>query len=92
MLPCRMIGRRDRADDVDMSHQGHHGWFPECLICGLGNLGAIVCVTPDFGDQHGLTPIVGPDLEISTLEQGSDGHWWKSCLLCDHLTLADARA
>lgn len=22
-----------------MSHQGYEGWFPECLVCGMGNLG-----------------------------------------------------
>lgn len=72
-----------------MSHQGHEGWFPECLVCGMGNLNGIVCVTPDYVDQHGLTPIVGTMAGTSRLAREDDGHWWKHCLLCDHPSLSD---
>ena len=75
-----------------MSHQGHEGWFPECLVCGMGNLSGIVCVTPDYADQHGLTPIVGSTPATSKFERGEDGHWWKHCLLCDHPALSDPGA
>ena len=26
-----------------MSHQGEDGWYPECEICGCGNLSKVVC-------------------------------------------------
>jgi hypothetical protein len=64
-----------------MSHQGYEGWFPECLICGMGNLDGVVCITPSQEDEHGLTPITGE--RSGTSEVFSDGgHAWKRCLLC----------
>ena len=48
----------------------------------MGNLNGIVCLTPDYVDQHGLKPIIGSMTGISKFEQGEDGHWWKYCLLC----------
>jgi hypothetical protein len=80
------------GEDVLVSHQWSPGWFPECLVCGMGNLGGIVCVTPDFDQQHGLTPIIGEMAGTSALEHREDGHWWMGCLLCDQVTLADAEA
>ena len=35
---------RSATADARMSHQGYEGWFPECLVCGCGNVGAIVCL------------------------------------------------
>jgi hypothetical protein len=72
-----------------MSHQGYEGWFPECLVCGMGNLGGIVCLTPNHEEVHGLTPIVGERSGISHLAQDDAGHWWMQCLLCDHRVLSD---
>lgn len=72
-----------------MSHQGHQGWFPECLVCGMGNLGGIVCLSANQ-DVHGLTPIVGKRSGISGLTQDEAGHWWMQCLLCDRRVLSDA--
>ena len=75
-----------------MSHQGHEGWFPECLVCGMGNLGGIVCVTPDVWDRHGTAPVVGDMSGNSILTKEADGHWWKRCLLCEAKVLADSAA
>jgi hypothetical protein len=69
-----------------MSHQGHEGWFPECLICGAGNLGGLVCLTPDV---HALTPIASGRARTAILVQDDDRHWWTQCLLCDHRMLSD---
>lgn len=71
-----------------MSHQGYEGWFPECLICGMGNLGGIVCLTAD-GEVHGLTPIVAGRSGISDLVRDDASHRWKQCLLRDHRVLSD---
>jgi len=26
-----------------MSNQGEEGWYPECIVCDMGNLGNVVC-------------------------------------------------
>ncbi|GAB2678841.1 hypothetical protein GCM10009743_63900 [Kribbella swartbergensis] len=72
-----------------MSHQGYEGWFPECLVCGMGNLGGVVCLAPDHGDVHGLIPIVGERSGTSDLSRDENGHWWMQCLLCDSRVLSD---
>jgi hypothetical protein len=70
-----------------VSQQGDPGWFPECLICGMGNLPGVVCLSPPEED-HGLTPL-GRDSPTVSVETERDGHVWKLCLLCDTVTLAD---
>jgi hypothetical protein len=81
-LPCE-------RQDGGMSHQGYEGWFPECVVCGMGNLRGVICMTPLVDERHGLTPIVGPRRGDSELF-GADNHWWKRCLLCDTVMCSDA--
>lgn len=71
-----------------VSHQGYEGWFPECVVCGMGNLSGIVCLSP-VEDEHLLAPIAGVASGISNLAQDKHGHWWKSCLLCHRRVISD---
>lgn len=82
-----------------MSHQGHEGWFPECIVCRSGNVGAIVCLDPTCHEAHGDEPIVRSpsayvhgDLVVDEklIEEG--GHLWKCCQLCDRRVHADPGA
>ena len=72
-----------------MSHQGYEGWFPGCLVCGMGNLGGIICLSPAAWDDHDFQVIRGSVSGVSPLRQAADGHWWKEFLLCDQQVLAD---
>jgi hypothetical protein len=78
---------RSSPEGVGMSHQGFPGWFPECLVCGAGNLPGIVCLSPPE-EAHGLIPINACSPGLS-METERDGHVWKQCLLCETLMLAD---
>ena len=69
-----------------VSHQGLEGWFPECINRGMGNLGGVVCLRPD----HVPADLPSKDApgQLSEL-QHLDGHWWKSCVICDARIFAD---
>lgn len=71
-----------------MSHQGYAGWFPECILCGAGNLNRFVCITPLQEEEHGLVEV---DARLSTEAEPfeADGHAWKRCALCTTVALAD---
>lgn len=74
-----------------MSHQGNNGWFPECLVCGMGNVGAVVCLDPtchEIYEAQGFQPLA--DTGEKLIEE--DGHWWQYCQLCDHRIRADGGA
>jgi hypothetical protein len=71
-----------------MSHQGYEGWFPECLVCGYGNVGPIVCLDPTCHERHGLVAITAIDERLVS----HDGHTWKLCQLCERRFLSDAGA
>src|SRR5262249_14251950 len=71
-----------------MSHQGCEGWFPECLVCGSGNLGPIVCLDPTCHEHAGLRTIKATDQRLVL----RGGHWWKLCQLCERPVLSDAGA
>ncbi len=71
-----------------MSHQGYEGWFPECLVCGLGNVGPIVCLDPICHEHHGLRTIVANEERLVA----HDGHHWKRCQLCERRCLSDPAA
>ena len=71
-----------------MSDQAYAGWFPECLVCGTGALGTVVCLDPACHEAHeakGFLPIEEP---LHRLVQ-VDGHYWRLCQLCDHRILSD---
>jgi hypothetical protein len=82
-----------------MSHQGYEGWFPECIVCGMGSVGAVVCLDPTCHEANGLKPV---ELKHSKYTEGNlvtdeklikeDEHWWKCCQLCDRRIHADAGA
>jgi hypothetical protein len=82
-----------------MSHQGFEGWFPECALCHMGNVGPIVCLDPTCHERWGLRPVAPP---IVTTREGhrvedeklvrEDSHWWKCCQLCDRRVHADPGA
>jgi hypothetical protein len=71
-----------------MSHQGFEGWFPECLVCGCGNVGPILCLDPTCHERHGLTTIDAKDERLVS----HDGHHWKLCQFCDRGFLSDPGA
>ena len=74
-----------------MSHQGYPYWFPECFICGMGNLRGVVCMTPQTEEAHGgLIPIEGSRGTSEQIER--DGHHWLRCLLCSSELIADPGA
>jgi hypothetical protein len=82
-----------------MSHQWDEGWFPECIVCGLGNLGPVVCLNPLCHEAYGFRPIelkptvyIHGDLSIDEKLIKEDGHWWKCCKLCDKRIYADPGA
>jgi hypothetical protein len=71
-----------------MSHQGFEGWFPECLVCGMGNFGPAVCLDPtchEFHESAGFAPIESPTEKFIY----SDGHYWQCCQLCDKRIRSD---
>ena len=68
-----------------MSHQGHEGWFPECLVCGLGNVGAIVCLDPTCHEQHDGSALEPSDDKLRQI----DGLWWVGCQLCDSNSISE---
>jgi hypothetical protein len=71
-----------------MSHQGYEGWFPECLVCGYGNVGPIVCLDPTCHERYGLHTVVATDERLVRY----DGHYWKLCQLCERRCLSDPAA
>ena len=41
-----------------MSHQGYEGWFPECINCGFGNVGAVVCLDPTCHEANEYNQLI----------------------------------
>lgn len=73
-----------------MSHYGIEGWFPECILCGCGNVGAVVCLNRQCHEQYIEGPREYTDeifADDGLIEE--DGHWWKCCRLCDTRIHAD---
>ena len=81
-----------------MSHQGHEGWFPECIVCHSGNVGPVVCLDPTCHESHGPNQVdpkkkyVAGDLTVDELMVNEDHHWWKCCQVCGRRIHADAGA
>jgi len=71
-----------------MSGQWQRGWFPECLVCGMGNVGPVICLDPTCHEAHQGDIIEGGDEHLVT----RDGHSWKLCNWCAGPILADAGA
>ena len=69
-----------------MSHQWNDGWFPECFVCGVGNLNAVVCLNPLCHEKHQGEIIESERAKY--LEQ--DGHYWALCHWCDEKIRSDA--
>jgi hypothetical protein len=74
-----------------MSHQGYQGWFPECLVCGCGNVGPVVCLDPTCHEHYGLRTVDATDASDERLVT-HDGHFWKLCQLCERRLLSDPGA
>ena len=82
-----------------MSHQGLPGWFPECVVCGDGNVGPVVCLDPTCHETRGRVPIrleptkyVHGDLVVDEKLVEEGGHVWKCCQVCDRRIHADGGA
>lgn len=73
---------------MSVSNQGEDGWFPECLICRMGNIGPAVCLDPTCHEGHEGTIIEGARERY--LEEA--GHAWQLCQLCDRRILSDGGA
>jgi hypothetical protein len=71
-----------------VSHQGYEGWFPECLVCGGGNVGAVVCLNPTCHEAHEGQLIASATERLVQ----ADSHWWKLCHWCDRPIRADGGA
>lgn len=68
-----------------MSNQGEDGWFPECLVCGMGNIHGTVCLDPTCHEGHEGTIIDGKtDKYVETA-----GHAWQLCQFCNRRMLSD---
>src|SRR3569832_1407244 len=74
-----------------MSHQGYEGWFPECIVCGMGNLSGVICLNPGCHERFYEESDEAPGVAGSGLQQ-RDGHCWEKCCCCSHLMLSDALA
>ena len=79
-----------------MSHQGSEGWFPECIVCGCGNVGPVVCLQPACHEKNGLVPIelektfyIAGDLSVDEKLIEEDKHFWKCCQICDNRLISD---
>ena len=66
-----------------MSHQGHEGWIPECIVCHCGDVGPVVCLDPTCRETYGLKPIhvkatglVHGDSTVDERLIQEEGHWW----------------
>ena len=53
-----------------MGNQGEDGWFPVCLVCGLGNAGCVVCLDPTCHEQREGRTIEGAK-EVGAVPRGS---------------------
>ena len=73
-----------------VSHQGYEGWFPECLNCGGGNVGPVVCLAPHQEDQHADRRSLDERSDPNLFQDG--GHWFKKCQLCDLVMFSDPLA
>jgi hypothetical protein len=73
-----------------MSHQGYEGWFPECISCGAGNVGAVVCLDPTCHEVNKLKLIESKANDEKLIFENE--HWWKCCQLCDCRIHADGGA
>ncbi len=71
-----------------MSNPGENGWFPECLVCGMGNIGCAVCLDPTCHERRAGIIIAGAREKY--LEQA--GHCWQLCQFCDRPMLSDGGA
>jgi hypothetical protein len=69
-----------------MSLQSNEGWFPECLMCGCGNLSAVVCLDPTC--HEAAAGSIVPSNADSVL-YSRDGHYWKDCYFCSKLIRSD---
>ena len=73
-----------------MSHQGYEGRFPECINCGSGNVGAVVCLDPTCHETNEFKPIDFKPIDEKLIVENE--HWWKCCQLCDRRIHADGGA
>lgn len=71
-----------------MSHQGEDGWFPECLVYGMGNIHGAVCLDPTCHEGH--EGILLDDKSDKYVEAA--GHAWQLCQSCDRKILSDGGA
>lgn len=71
-----------------MSNQGEIGWFPECLVCGAGNIGCAVCLDPTCHEGHEATII--ENAQEKYVEEAD--HCWQLCQFCDRKILSDGGA
>ena len=74
-----------------MSHQGYEGWFPECIVCNMGNVSGAICLDSTCHEMF-----YADSLEAPRVSEGDflfrDNHHWKKCCCCDHLMLSDPGA
>src|SRR5688572_1993391 len=74
-----------------MSHQGINGWFPECLICGMGNLPGMVCLDPSC-HEFIYESMHEPPAAAASESHQKNGHDWKTCAACQNDIRCDGGA
>ena len=75
----------------NMSHQGNDDWYPECLVCGMGNFHGVVCLDPTC-HEHSFAELSEPPLDSQSKRFTEDGHRWVSCACCEKAVRADGGA
>ena len=74
-----------RLEGNGVSNQGEDGWFPECLVCRMGNIGPAVCLDPTCHEAHEGEAIDGAIEKFVK----TGGHAWQLCQFCDRRILSD---
>jgi len=79
-----------------MSSQTSVGWFPECHICGFGNIGTFCCLRPECLEAaRNLPREQWFDVNVwrrTQPLQDKCGEWWSRCIICNKQVLASPEA
>ena len=70
-----------------MSSQYYEYWFPECVRCGCGNVGKVVCLD-EACHARNKGKIIDNEMGDGELIE-SNGHYYKCCVWCRSQMNAD---
>lgn len=73
-----------------MSNQNREGWFPECLICFLGNIGEHICLPCGLKGEVDSEKLMAAQNQENYPEPYLRGnHYYLNCFQCQRGTIAD---